>query len=147
MGVLCTTVGAASSTCWLLLDHQHPVPLLALVQMYRDAERQLKISKRKDYYKILGVSQHAGSSDIKKAYRALAKQYHPDKVHSSKEKADNEEKFKEVAEAHEVLSDDEKRAAYDRGDDLNDQQGGGGWGPGFQQGFQQGGYTYTFHFG
>eukprot|EP00878_Enallax_costatus_P038427 GHUV01043656.1.p1 GENE.GHUV01043656.1~~GHUV01043656.1.p1 ORF type:complete len:119 (+),score=33.13 GHUV01043656.1:347-703(+) len=116
-------------------------------QLYRDAERQLKLSKRKDYYKILGVNQHAGSSEIRKAYRNLAKQYHPDKVHSSKEKAESEERFKEVAEAYEVLNDEEKRAAYDRGDDLNEQQGGG-WGhPGFQQGFQQGGFTYTFHFG
>lgn len=124
------------------------VLLLAPVQLYRDAERQLKLSKRKDYYKILGVSQEAGGNEIRKAYRALAKQYHPDKVHSSKEKADSEEKFKEVAEAYEVLSDDEKRAAYDRGDDLEQQMGGGGWGPGFhQQGFQQGGFTYTFHFG
>lgn len=118
------------------------------LQLYRDAERQLKISKRKDYYKILGISQDATSSELRKAYRALAKKYHPDKVHSSKEKAENEEMFKEVAEAYEVLNDDEKRAAYDRGDDLNEQTGGGGWGhQGFQQGFQQGGYTYTFRFG
>eukprot|EP00878_Enallax_costatus_P025984 GHUV01027850.1.p1 GENE.GHUV01027850.1~~GHUV01027850.1.p1 ORF type:complete len:365 (+),score=138.23 GHUV01027850.1:272-1366(+) len=128
----------------LLQEHQNDGEMH---QLYRDAERQLKLSKRKDYYKILGVNQHAGSSEIRKAYRNLAKQYHPDKVHSSKEKAESEERFKEVAEAYEVLNDEEKRAAYDRGDDLNEQQGGG-WGhPGFQQGFQQGGFTYTFHFG
>uniref|UniRef100_A0A383VTQ7 J domain-containing protein n=1 Tax=Tetradesmus obliquus TaxID=3088 RepID=A0A383VTQ7_TETOB len=117
-------------------------------QLYREAEKQLKISKRKDYYKILNVDKQASPRDIKKAYKALARQYHPDKVHSSKEKAENEEKFKEIAEAYEVLNDEEKRGAYDRGEDLEQQQGGGGgWGhPGFQQGYQQGGFQYTFHF-
>jgi DnaJ family protein C protein 3 len=57
--------------------------------LYREAEKQLKMSKRKDYYKILGVDKQASTRDIKKAYKALARQYHPDKVHSSKEKAEN----------------------------------------------------------
>eukprot|EP00882_Tetradesmus_deserticola_P013977 GHRQ01014853.1.p2 GENE.GHRQ01014853.1~~GHRQ01014853.1.p2 ORF type:complete len:107 (+),score=37.07 GHRQ01014853.1:281-601(+) len=106
------------------------------------------MSKRKDYYKVLGVDISASTRDIKKAYKDLARQYHPDKVHSSKEKAENEDKFREIAEAYEVLNDDEKRGAYDRGEDLDQQGGGGGWGhPGqhFQQ--QQGGFQYTFHFG
>lgn len=77
------------------------------------------------------------------AYRRLAQQYHPDKV-SASEKEASEAKFRDIAEAYEVLSDDEKRGAYDRGDDLEQQMGGNP----FQQGgfHQQGGYTFTFRF-
>ena len=64
----------------------------------------------KDYYKTLGVPRGATADAIKKAYRLLARKYHPD---VSKE-ANAEEKFKEVAEAYEVLKDPEKRAAYDQ---------------------------------
>ena len=64
----------------------------------------------KDYYKILGVERGTGSEEIRKAYRRLAKKYHPD---VSKE-ANAEARFKEVGEAYEVLKDEEKRAAYDR---------------------------------
>jgi curved DNA-binding protein len=63
----------------------------------------------KDYYKIMGVGRDASADDIKRAYRRLARKYHPD---VSKEK-DAEERFKEVGEAYEVLRDPEKRAAYD----------------------------------
>jgi curved DNA-binding protein len=63
----------------------------------------------KDYYQIMGVSREAAADDIKRAYRRLARKYHPD---VSKEK-DAEERFKEIGEAYEVLRDPEKRAAYD----------------------------------
>jgi len=64
----------------------------------------------KDYYKILGVSKNSSTEDIKKAYKKLALQYHPDKNPGNKEA---EEKFKEINEAYEVLSDPEKRKRYD----------------------------------
>ncbi len=65
----------------------------------------------RDYYEVLGVSRQADESEIKKAYRKLAMMYHPDRNEGSKEA---EEKFKEAAEAYEVLRDPEKRARYDR---------------------------------
>ncbi|MBK5092750.1 MAG: molecular chaperone DnaJ [Actinobacteria bacterium] len=66
----------------------------------------------KDYYGVLGVGKDASKDDIKKAYRKLAQKYHPDKNPNNKEA---EDKFKEVSEAYEVLTDDEKRSMYDSG--------------------------------
>ena len=66
--------------------------------------------KKRDYYEVLGVDKNASEDDIKKAYRKLAKQYHPDLHPGDKEAA---EKFKEINEANEVLSDDKKRKQYD----------------------------------
>ncbi|NSW91983.1 MAG: DnaJ domain-containing protein [Firmicutes bacterium] len=75
----------------------------------------------KDYYKILGVDKNASQNEIKKAYRKLAKQYHPD-AHPGDKKA--EEKFKEINEAYEVLGDEEKRKKYDTlGQGFNFQHG------------------------
>src|SRR5262245_21107601 len=65
----------------------------------------------RDYYDILGVTRDADSETIKKAYRKLALQFHPDRNNGSK---DYEDKFKEATEAYEVLRDSDKRAAYDR---------------------------------
>lgn len=68
------------------------------------------MSDKRDYYDVLGVGRSATKEDIKKAYRRLAREYHPDLNKSP----DAEARFKEINEAYEVLSDDEKRAAYDR---------------------------------
>ena len=64
-----------------------------------------------DYYKRLGVAKDADADTIKKAYRKLALEFHPDRNQGSKEA---EERFKEVTEAYEVLKDEDKRSAYDR---------------------------------
>ena len=81
----------------------------------------------RDYYEVLGVSRHANTSEIKSAFRRLARQYHPD----VSQEAGAEDKFKELNEAYEVLSNDDKRARYDRfGHAGVNGAGGGGYGPG-----------------
>ena len=88
----------------------------------------------RDYYEVLGVGRHATESELKSAYRRLAMSHHPDKNQGSK---DAEEKFKEAAEAYAVLSDPQKRAAYDRfGHAGLGSQGGGGFDPSVFVGFE-----------
>ena len=70
------------------------------------------MAERPDYYKVLGVGKNASDEEIKKAYRKLARQYHPDRNPGDKKA---EERFKEISQAHDVLSDADKRKAYDRG--------------------------------
>jgi molecular chaperone DnaJ len=70
------------------------------------------MAARPDYYKTLGVGKNASDTEIKKAYRKLARQYHPDQNAGDKQA---EERFKEISQAYDVLSDPEKRKAYDRG--------------------------------
>ena len=94
-----------------------------------------------DYYDILGVSKDASADDLKKAYRKLAMQYHPDRNPDDKEA---EHKFKEVNEAYDVLKDQQKRAAYDRFGHAAFENGGMGNAGGGGQGFGGGGFADIF---
>ena len=119
----------------------------------------LKQSKEKNYYKILDVPRTADKKTIKKAYRDMALQWHPDKV-TEDNKEEAEGKFQDISEAYEVLSDEELRGKYDRGEEVFENQGGGGGGQRshhgfpeqmFRQHFSQGGgggqRRHRFHFG
>jgi len=88
-------------------------------------------TQKRDYYEVLGVDRNASGDEIKRAYRKLAVQYHPDK---NPEDSHAEEKFKELGEAYDALMDAEKRAAYDRFGHAAFQQGGG-FGRGFHDPF------------
>lgn len=104
---------------------------------------------KRDYYEVLGVSKNASDDEIKKAYRKLAVKYHPDKNPGDKAA---EEKFKEVSEAHDVLSDKQKRARYDQFGHagVGGAAGGAGGNP-FSGGFGGtgfgGGQGFSFDFG
>ncbi|XP_055713656.1 dnaJ homolog subfamily C member 7 [Phlebotomus papatasi] len=117
--------------------------------MLRDAKLALKRSKRKDYYKILGVGKNATDDEIKKAYRKRALIHHPDRHANSTddEKKEQEKKFKEVGQAYSVLSDPQKKARYDSGHDIDET--GADFDPteAFQRFFfSTNGGSFNFHF-
>ncbi len=87
------------------------------------------MAQKRDYYEVLGVDKKATADELKRAYRKLAIQYHPDRQQdkSEAEKKQAEEKFREAAEAYEVLSDPDKRARYDQFGFAAEQMGGGGF--------------------
>ena len=110
---------------------------------------------KKDYYETLKVNKGASDSEIKKAYRDLALRWHPDKHadDSEQEKERATIEFQKIAEAYEVSSDEERRSKYDRGEEVESNQGGGhhqGFNPfqnmHFQGGRPFGGQHFQFHF-
>ena len=111
------------------------------------------MAEKRDYYEVLGVQKNANADEIKKAYRKAAIQYHPDKNPGDKQA---EEKFKEAAEAYDVLSNPDKRARYDQFGHagMSGAAGGGGGFGGFSGGgfsmediFSQFGDIFGGHFG
>ena len=96
------------------------------------------MASKRDYYEILGVNKNATDDELKKAYRRLAKKYHPDA--NPDDKAGAEAKFKEVNEAYENLSDPQKRRMYDQFGTVDPQGFGGAGGP---FGGQGGYYSYS----
>lgn len=95
----------------------------------------------KDYYSVLGIDKNASDDEIKRAYRKMAKKWHPDANPDNKKEA--EEKFKEVGEAYEVLSNPQKRKMYDQFGSASGPQGAYGSGFGGFNGFGGGNYTYS----
>ena len=112
-----------------------------ILQVEQKRKEEETMAVKRDYYEVLGVSKSADENAIKKAYRKLAKKYHPD---TNSGDADAEKKFKEVTEAYSVLSDKEKRKLYDQfGHAAFDEGAGGGT---YQSQNQNGGYQRAYHF-
>ncbi|KAJ3406751.1 hypothetical protein HDV05_005835 [Chytridiales sp. JEL 0842] len=126
----------------------------SIQRAHQQAQQAARQAKRKDYYKILGISRDASDSEIKKAYRKLALQYHPDKQASlpEEERQESDKKFKEISEAYGVLSDPQKKNMFDSGMDVDGSSasgmGGnpfGGMGGGFGGGMDMEDILRMFH--
>ncbi|MBL7159300.1 DnaJ domain-containing protein [Candidatus Microgenomates bacterium] len=101
------------------------------------------MATKRDYYEILGVSKSTSADEIKKAYRKQALKWHPDKHQEDKKTA--EAKFKEINQAYEVLSDSQKKSAYDQlGHAAFEGGAGGPFGQGSGRTYRQGPFTYTY---
>jgi DnaJ-class molecular chaperone len=100
------------------------------------------MASKRDYYEVLDVPKSATKDEIKKAYRKLALKFHPDR----NKEADAEQKFKEINAAYEILSDEQKRAAYDQYGHAAFEQGGAGGNP-FGGGFAGGPFRYSYSAG
>ncbi|XP_072767180.1 dnaJ homolog subfamily C member 3 [Anoplolepis gracilipes] len=109
-------------------------------QGLQKAQQRQKLSESRDYYKILGVSRNANKRDIIKAYRKQAQKWHPDNFQEGEEKKRAQKKFIDIAAAKEVLTDDEKRAKFDQGEDPLDPESGR-----HQQGFNPFQEFHHFH--
>ena len=99
---------------------------------------------KRDYYEVLGIDRNADDASIKKAYRKMAKKYHPD---MNKDNPAAEEKFKEVTEAYNVLSDKEKKKLYDQFGHAAFEEGGGTGAGGYGQQAGSGNAGGSFHVG
>ncbi|KAM0727026.1 DnaJ-like protein subfamily C member 3 [Formica fusca] len=109
-------------------------------QGLQKAQQRQKLSETRDYYKILGVSRNASKRDIIKAYRKQAQKWHPDNFQEGEEKKRAQKKFIDIAAAKEVLTDEEKRAKFDQGEDPLDPESGR-----HQQGFNPFQEFHHFH--
>ncbi|TPX53800.1 hypothetical protein SeMB42_g00592 [Synchytrium endobioticum] len=94
-----------------------------ILEALHKVQRLLQQSSRKNYYKVLGVKRSATKKEIKKAYRKLAQQWHPDKYQGDLSKDAVLKKMSEINEAYETLSNDDTRERYDNGEDVNDPNG------------------------
>ncbi|KAJ1925328.1 hypothetical protein IWQ60_004623 [Tieghemiomyces parasiticus] len=123
-------------------------PTRELQQKLMRAMQLQRVAQRPDYYKVLGVPKEAGTPEIKRAYRKLVKDWHPDKYEGELSTEEVKQKMFEINKAWEILSDDEKRTQYDQGHDPDDPNGGGAPGGGFPFGHGGGGgQQFFFHQG
>src|SRR5207237_5899081 len=112
-------------------------------RIFKLGRTPMPVGTQKDYYAILGVDRNAKPEQIRKAYRHLARKHHPD-VNPGNKAA--EEKFKEISEANEVLSDEKKRKIYDQYGFYSDNIPPGGYAPGYSPGAQTGAPNVGFDF-